>query len=175
MTIFLIFFISPLFAQIYSWQDSNGNTVFCDHPDCAIEAKKPSALNSKPGSVSSRKPLKTTDTKTYSQISYRLKSSNHSIQNPQESSTLKLQILTPESPAYIHNHNSYINITTDPILTEADTIETYINHKKSRLFFKNDKTWISRPNPGKNTLIIKGYRENGQPFESSEVIIYVFN
>ncbi|WP_162902330.1 DUF4124 domain-containing protein [Facilibium subflavum] len=157
------------FAQIYQWQDKQGNVVISNTPpeenDESVREINIEEANIIPTDKDKQPAVRKTNTPSIKKTTSK---------TPPLS--LNIMITNPKNPTYIHNFSPLIPLTTTPppLSKDADVFLS-INTKTQKAVYQNNTWNIPRPNPGENHIYIYGKTAENEPFRSNQITIYVYN
>ncbi|WP_203250201.1 DUF4124 domain-containing protein [Cysteiniphilum marinum] len=178
MLLILVFYIFTANAEIYHWQDKNGNTVFSNTPP--EENTNTTTVNTQTLNVIAKTNAKTDNEDDEDDINppqamtdiLKEKLSEH-IDN--QKSTLNIKITSPANNTHIHNFYPLIPIQTSPPLSAKAKVMVIANEHEGSAVYQNNTWNIPRPFPGKNDISLYGKTETGETFFSDSITMYIHN
>lgn len=179
LLLILVFFIFTANAEIYQWQDKNGNTVFSNTPPG--ESTDTTTVDTQTLNVIAQTHSKTdgedaddNSTEALNTMTSTLKEklSEH-IDN--QKSTLNIKITSPANNTHVHNFYPLIPLQTSPPLSAKAKVMVIANKHEGSAVYQNDTWNIPRPFPGKNDISLYGKTETGESFFSDSITMYIHN
>ncbi|WP_192484783.1 MULTISPECIES: DUF4124 domain-containing protein [Cysteiniphilum] len=178
LLLILVFYIFTANAEIYHWQDKNGNTVFSNTPP--EENTNTTTVNTQTLNVIAKTNAKTDNEDDEDDINppqamtdiLKEKLSEH-IDN--QKSTLNIKITSPANNTHIHNFYPLIPIQTSPPLSAKAKVMVIANEHEGSAVYQNNTWNIPRPFPGKNDISLYGKTETGETFFSDSITMYIHN
>lgn len=173
LLVILLFTITAGKAEIYQWQDQEGNIIFSNSPptdgghETITSTETMNVITQTPKKVESspktKNPIKHTDT------------SDTAKKTQAPPKTLANTITSPANNTHIHTFNPLIPIATSPALSPKAKVIVFANDKAANAVYQNDTWNMPRPPPGENKISLHGTTASGEPFSSNTITIYIHN
>ncbi|WP_440683366.1 DUF4124 domain-containing protein [Cysteiniphilum halobium] len=179
LLLIIVFLSLTAHAEIYQWQDKNGNTVFSNTPPdentntTTVDTKTLNII-AQTNTTADNEETKDNDSEALQTMSATLKEklSEH-IKN--QNSTLNIKITSPANNTHIHNFYPLIPIQTSPPLSAKAKVMVIANEHEGSAVYQNNTWNIPRPFPGKNDISLYGKTKEGETFFSNSITLYIHN